>query len=116
MPAIYAAFSIADGIITDAYCGIACSALPLGKPVCLLYRSKEDIPYHKEIEECTYSARNESEIRMFVEMVANGQHSKEELQRENIAKCIKNFDGNNGKRIKDFLKKIYFKYTEGDIC
>ena len=35
-----AAYSVADAVITDAYCGITCSALPLLKPMLLLYRTK----------------------------------------------------------------------------
>lgn len=102
-----AAFGIADGIITDAYCGITCSALPLLKPMCLLYRDKIDIPYHKEIEECSYEARSDSEIQKFIYMVLEGKDEKLLLRKQNTQKCIKNFDGKNGERIKDFLKQKY---------
>lgn len=102
------AYSIADAIITDAYCGITCSALPLLKPMLLLYRSNEDTPYHKEIEECSYSAASCSEIDDFIEVVIGGKDTKYELRKENAAKCVKNFDGRNGWRIKEFLKQKYW--------
>lgn len=98
------AFSVADAIITDAYCGITCSALPLLKPMCLLYRNKDDLPYHQEIEESCYSARSVSDIQTFVEMVIAGKDEKALVHKRMAEKCIKNFDGKNGERIKNFLK------------
>lgn len=102
------AYSVADAIITDAYCGITCSALPLLKPMLLLYRSHEDTPYHKEIAECSYSAASCREIGDFIELVISGKDTKYQLRKENAAKCVKNFDGKNGWRIKEFLKQKYW--------
>ena len=104
------AFSLADAIITDAYCGITCSALPLLKPMCLLYRDKSDIPYHKEIDECNYSARSNQDIEKFLSIVINEKDDKLEIRKQNANKCVKHFDGKNGERIKDFLKQ---KFLEG---
>lgn len=104
------AFSLADAIITDAYCGITCSALPLLKPMCLLYRDKSDIPYHKEIDECNYSARSNQDIEKFLSIVINEKDDKLEIRKRNANKCVKHFDGKNGDRIKDFLKQ---KFLEG---
>lgn len=98
------AFSVADAIITDAYCGITCSALPLLKPMCLLYRNMEDIPYHKEIEECNYSARSVGELISFMDMTIEGKDEKWDLRNRTAKKCIKHFDGKNGERIKEFMK------------
>jgi len=103
-----AAYSLADAIITDAYCGITCSALPLLKPMLLLYRTKDSMPYHKEIAECTYSAMSCDEIDKFIKKVLNGEDTKYDLRKENASKCVKNFDGKNGWRIKEFLKQKYW--------
>lgn len=104
-----AAYSVADAVITDAYCGITCSALPLLKPMLLLYRTKDSMPYHKEIAECTYSAATNEEIDEFIAHVVLGEEDpKYELRKINAAKCVKNFDGKNGWRIKEFLKQKYW--------
>ncbi|MFR4550115.1 MAG: hypothetical protein ACLT5A_05280 [Clostridiaceae bacterium] len=104
-----AAYSVADAVITDAYCGITCSALPLLKPMLLLYRTKDSMPYHKEIAECTYSAATNEEIDEFIAHVVLGEEDpKYELRKINAAKCVKNFDGRNGWRIKEFLKQKYW--------
>lgn len=108
-----AAYSMADAIITDAYCGITCSALPLLKPMLLLYRTKDSLPYHKEIAECTYSAATDEEIDEFIVHVLDEEDPKYELRRTNAAKCVKNFDGKNGWRIKEFLKQKYWSMDRG---
>ena len=108
-----AAYSMADAIITDAYCGITCSALPLLKPMLLLYRAKDSLPYHKEIAECTYSAATDEEIDEFIVHVLDEEDPKYELRRTNAAKCVKNFDGKNGWRIKEFLKQKYWSMDRG---
>lgn len=108
-----AAYSMADAIITDAYCGITCSALPLLKPMLLLYRTKDSMPYHKEIAECTYSAATDEEIDEFIVHVLDEEDPKYELRRTNAAKCVKNFDGKNGWRIKEFLKQKYWSMDRG---
>lgn len=108
-----AAYSLADAVITDAYCGITCSALPLLKPMLLLYRTTDSIPYHKEIAECTYSATSCDEIDNFIERVLVGEDPKYDLRKENASKCVKNFDGKNGWRIKEFLKQKYCSIDRG---
>ncbi|MBO5032040.1 MAG: hypothetical protein J6D08_09180 [Lachnospiraceae bacterium] len=101
------AFSIADGIITDAFCGITCSSLPTLKPICLTYRNKYDKPFHKELEDCCYSARNEKELLEFMDIVRDDRDTMMELRKKALSKCVKHFDGNNGYRIKEFIKKKY---------
>lgn len=101
------AYSIADGIITDAYCGIICSALPLLKPMCFLYRSKGDVPLHKELSYCNYAATNWDELEGFINIVIENKDFKLELREQTAKMCIKNFDGKNGWRIKELLKKLF---------
>lgn len=101
------AFSLADAVITDAYCGITCSALPLLKPMCLLYRDNLDMPYHKEIDECSYSARSKQDLERFLNFAIDDDE-KREIRKQIVKKCIKHFDGKNGERIKDLLKKKFW--------
>lgn len=100
-------FALADGILTDAFGGIVCSALPTLKPICAVYRSKDDIPWHKELLTSLYSAYNDKDFLYFLEMVRKGQDPMLEQRKEICAKCVKFFDGKNGQRMKDFIKMKY---------
>lgn len=103
------AFSLADGIITDAFCGIICSALPTLKPICAAYRSKEDISWYPEITDNYYSAYESQDIIDFLELIKNKQDPMFELRKTASEKCIMHFDGKNGWRIKEFIKEKYFE-------
>lgn len=110
------AFSIADGIITDAFCGIMCSALPTLKPICLTYRSKSDIPYHKELADCYIAAYHSQDVINFMEDISRGEDDKTlELRKEACKKYIKHFDGRNGYRIKEFIKEKFLEKGEEQI-
>ena len=110
-----AAYAKCDAIITDAYCGITCSALPLLKPMLLLYRDNEKISYHKEIEKCSYSAAEWDEIYEFIQCVMQSHDVKSEIRKEIVPKCVKAFDGKNGWRIKEFIKEKYKNMTGDKI-
>lgn len=101
------AFSIADGILTDAFCGITCSALPTLKPICLAYRSKTDLPYHVELANCCYSAYSSEDILSFFELVKSGKDNMLEARKQASQKYVKHFDGENGQRIKEFIKNKF---------
>lgn len=103
------AFSIADGILTSAYCGIIYSSLPLLKPICVCYRSREDISYEAEMVKNYYSVYENKEIIDFLEMVKGGYDPMFELRKGLNDKYIKCFDGGNGNRIKEFIKNKYFQ-------
>lgn len=107
-----AAFSIADGIITDAFCGIICSALPSLKPICVAYRSKQDKSWHPELTDNYYSAYEEQDIVNFIELIKNGQDPMYEFRRKASEKYVKHFDGRNGLRIKEFIAKKYFEFEK----
>lgn len=104
-----AAFSIADGIITDAYCGIICSALPTLKPICVTYRSRGDVSWHPELTDNYYSAYETQDVIDFFSMVKSGQDSMLDLRKRASDKYIKYFDGENGLRIKEFIKDKYLE-------
>lgn len=101
------AYSLADGIITDAYCGVICSALATRKPICLTYRTKNLKPLHEELSKCFYSAYSEEELKKFIENIKQENDRLLPLREEASKKFIKNFDGKNGYRIKEFIKKKY---------
>lgn len=101
------AFSLADGIIADGFCGISCSALPTMKPICLTYRDIKDIPYHKDLIVGYDAAYCEDGILSFLDKVKMGVDDKRKLREDVCRKYIKHFDGKNGWRIKEFIKKTY---------
>lgn len=103
------AFSCVDGIITDAFCGITCSALPTLKPICLTYRSENDLPYHEDLASCFYSAHNADELKVFMNIIKNDEDTMMEVRKSAAKKYIKHFDGKNGYRIKTFIKEKYLE-------
>ena len=102
-------FSIADGILTDAFCGISCSALPTLKPICAAFRSKEDIHWHSDLINNYYAAYNKEDIINFFGIIKNEQDPMLELRKKASKKYVKHFDGKNGLRIKEFIKSKYFE-------
>ena len=103
------ALAIADGILTDAYCGITCSALPTLKPICATYRSKEDSPNYGKLLDSLYSAYEAEDIVKFFDMLQAGKDPMYKLRKQASKKYVKNFDGKNGWRIKEFIKNKYFE-------
>ena len=101
------AISISDGVITDGFCGIVCSALPTLKPICATFRSKEAIPWHKELLDSLYLAYEIEDFINFLEMVKNKSDFMLEQRKISSEKFVKNFDGQNGWRIKEFIKEKY---------
>ena len=103
-----AAYSVADAILTDVKCGLTVSALPMLKPIGVMYRNdKEIIPLHKEIVENYYSVHSEKDLTDFFDMVRGGADPMLEQRRKIVPKCVKHFDGRNGERIKDFIVRAY---------
>lgn len=104
-------FSIADGILTDAWCGVICSALPTLKPICACYRPEntDDLSCSDGLLASLYSVHNDRDITTFLDMIKNGQDPMLELREKASRKYIKNFDGKNGRRIKEFIKSKYFE-------
>lgn len=102
------AYSVADGIIADAICGMSVSALATNKPLCLAYRSRNDISMHKELTENLYNAYCPEEAINFIEMVSKTEDPRKD-DRDKIRRIIINaLDGGNGKRIKNFIVEKYY--------
>jgi len=105
-------YAISDGIITDAYCGVICSALALKKPVCITYRNKSIRPMHDELQECNYAAYSFDDIEKFISIVKSGNDDKKILREKAFKSLIKHFDGKNGERIKNFIDGKYKEIVE----
>lgn len=101
------AYSVADAVMTDVCCGIAVSALPTLKPICVLYSNEEIVPPNKEVVENCYSVHCEKELTDFFDMVQEGKDPMLEQRREISKRWIKHFDGRNGERIKNFIAQAY---------
>lgn len=104
------AYACADGIITDAFCGITCSALPTLKPICLTYRNEDHVPYHEDLASCYYSAHNKDELISFINIIKNDKDTMMEARKSAAQKYVKHFDGKNGYRIKNFIKEKYLEF------
>lgn len=102
-------FAIADGFLTDSGCGIICSALPTLKPICITYRTNEDVKIHRGLQERLYSAYSGKDMVDFFDMVKEGKDLMFHKRKEASEAYIKHFDGKNGWRIKEFIKAQYFK-------
>lgn len=102
-------YSLADGILTDAFGGSVCSALPMLKPICGCYRSENDKAWHKELLDSLYSAYASEDIVSFFEMIKENRDPMFLSRKEASEKFVKNFDGKNGWRIKEFIKEKYFE-------
>lgn len=96
------AFSLADALITDSYCGIICSALPTKKPICVLYRDSRSKSFHPELTDNYYNVYDVEGIRDFLELFLKGIDTKKEARISSINKYIKHFDGRNGQRVTEF--------------
>lgn len=98
----------ADAIITDGYCGMILSTIPLEIPICSLYRNHEIKSLYPELDDCLYGVRDEKELDDFLEQVILGRKDRL-LEKRLLAQTryIKHFDGKNGHRIKEFIAKQY---------
>lgn len=101
--------AVSDGILTDVFCGIICSALPTLKPICVAYRSKEVIPCHKKLLERYYSAHDTKDIKRFFDMILNEKDRMLHLREAACKEYVKNFDGKNSIRVKEFVREKYIE-------
>lgn len=114
MPDYSCAYAAADAIITDVRCGITVSALPTGKPLCVFYHMggsevSEEFP---ELIDNLYQVRSEEEAIDFFEMVRRGEDPMKEQREKAFHECVYAFDGQNGRRMKDFIAQKYFEKLE----
>ena len=105
-------YKLADCVLTDVNCGIILSSLPLDKPICALrrYDGQASEVHHPEVVEHLNVADSAEGLTDFLERVRAGEDPKAEQRRAAFAKFISHYDGQNGRRIKDFIER---KYGEG---
>lgn len=89
------AYSVADGILTDGFCGMILSSLPLMKPICACYRyDTEAKPLgHANLVENLYQAHSIKELINYLDMIRVGDDPMYEQRRKIKEKYIHNFDG-----------------------
>jgi dsDNA-binding SOS-regulon protein len=103
------AYSLADCVFVDVNCGIILTALTLDKPICALRRfdgqaCKID---HPAVIHCHNVANNPEELVAFLEKIRNDEDPKADLRKKALSKFIGHYDGKNGRRIKEFIEKMY---------
>lgn len=104
------AYDVCSGLIVDANCSITLSFLTTGKPICRLLRyDMKEWLVSPELHDCYYYANNFEECKNFMDMVASGEDSKKEAREKGFKYAILNFDGLNGRRMKDFIASDYLK-------
>lgn len=104
------AYSISDGILSDAHCGILVSALPTLKPIAVLNRYDRNVPvFEGEIVKNYYQINSKEDLVVFFEMIANENDPMKEQRVICAKENVKNFDGKNGERIYQFIVDSYLR-------
>lgn len=107
------AYSVADGIIVDAICGMVISGLAAQKPMCVVYRCKEQKARFEDLMPGYYQAYDEEDIFSFMNMIKKGEDILKE-EREEIFKKYISLDGKNGERIKNKILELYLQGKSDD--
>lgn len=102
-------YALADAILIDGHCGMICSALPLQKPIGVMYREKGDDWLHPELTENYYKIFCENDLLSFFGKIVLNEEDDKQNRKSLTKKYIRHFDGKNGKRIKDLIKKEFIK-------
>jgi len=104
------AYDSCDALIVDANCSITCTFLTTGKPICRLLRDDiDEWLISPSISDCYYYAKGMKELESFMDMIVRGEDEKKPLREQARQKVILNFDGKNGKRMKEFIVNDFFK-------
>ena len=68
------AYRVADGILTDGFCGIILSSLPLMVPVCTCYRYDLEVkPGHTEFVRSLYQAHSVGDLNNYLNLIRLGK-------------------------------------------
>lgn len=106
-PDYCSSFKRCDAMLIDANCGFTVSFFATGKPMCRLLRGDMEVGLiHPELKDSYYYCKNPDECKLFIEEIAAGKDPLYERRREAFQASIKNFDGLNGRRIKEFIDQI----------
>lgn len=109
------AYRICDAVMADVDCGIICSSLPLRVPVGVLIRPEKTKFTQPELIEHLYQIRNEEELERFFNVVISGIDPKKEERLQAFHDNILFYDGNIGKRIKEFVSEKYEERIKGNL-
>lgn len=101
------AYGICDAVMTDAFCGVAVSALPLGKPIALLYRNPSIPPLYQGLDDALYTVRDIGQCGQFLRMVQGSKDPKRGKRISAQKEYIMHFDGKNGVRMKQKIEQLY---------
>ncbi len=102
------AFVRCDAMLVDANCGFTVTFLATGKPICRLLRQDIEVNLiHPELKDYYYYSKNFSDCRQFIENIIQGKDPLADCRQEAFRVCVKNFDGQNGNRIKNFIDQTW---------
>ena len=114
-PTYYEAYSVADAILVDGCCGMIYSALPLMKPIAIMYRNDYDFKPHEDLAENYYQVHNPTELNNFFDEVVLKENDYMYKYRKNVKdRYFKIFDGKNAKRIAEKILIEYKKFIAKD--
>ncbi len=104
------AYCVADGILTDGFCGVILSALPLLKPICACYRHDMEVQRgHTEFVKNLYQAQSINDLNQYLDMIRAGSDPMYEQRKKAKERYVPNFDGKNGQRIKAIIETKFFE-------
>lgn len=107
-PSYSHSYAECDAIITDGFCGVTLSALPMNKPICLTFRNEELITKDTDLLSSYYIATDCDGLEKYLCMIKDEKDPLAEKRKTAINNNISHFDGKNGMRIKEFLLNGYF--------
>ena len=104
----FSAYSAADAMMMEVGSGVTLSALATRKPIAILFRNDCKVTVkHPDIIDVYYKCYSEDDMVGFIEGIREGI---DPLEMDRIAvaeKYIEHFDGQNGRRIKEFICEKY---------
>lgn len=100
------ALQCCDAILTDVFCGLSCTALPMKKPIGLLYRTEDIMPPHEEVSDILYQIKSIKDLEKYLDMVESGEDEMYEMRSRGIDELVVHFDGKNGERLKNEMVKL----------
>ena len=103
------AYASSDAIVGDLDSGIMISAFPMMKPILGLHRPETNANQVADFAQDVYRASRIEDIQSFFDMIMSGEDYMLEQRKKRIRKYVKNYEGNNGVLIKEFIKEQFRK-------
>lgn len=106
LPDYSLSYNISDAMMMEVGSGVTISALCTRKPIAILFKEDYEVNiHHPEIIDCYYKCYNPGDVIEYIERMIKGEDSQKEARDKVAENYIAHFDGQNGKRIVDFLDK-----------